>query len=335
VRRLIPVLLLFVWPSGVRLSAAPPHVDPWTVHVFHAQGIHFLPDEPDARVSGPVRAEDNGRVILRTVDLPEPPVPVRILARVRFLPVAKDEAEVHDKWDRAAGVRLVVPGRPDLEVVKLVTAYGGVTDHEVDVTHLAPLLTGSRTFLGFVDTWTSPAWTLDFSLTFLPDTTARPPDWVEPILFDTFTEENRREGPHTVQVEVPAGTRRTVLQYLVSGHCTDGRDADEFESKENVISVDGVEVKRFRPWRDDCRRFREDNPYCRRWTDGSWSSDYARSGWCPSDMVSPVEVDLTGPLAPGEHEISFHILGIRPEDEEGNHGYWRVSARLLGWSAPE
>ena len=47
-----------------------------------------------------------------------------------------------------------------------------------------------------------------------------------------------------------------------------------------VLAVDGVVVARFHPWRDDCLEFRDRNPYCARWTDGSWSSDYSRSGWC-------------------------------------------------------
>ena len=73
-------------------------------------------------------------------------------------------------------------------------------------------------------------------------------------------------------------------------------------SKANVISVDGVVVARFHPWRDDCRRFRDRNPYCARWTDGSWSSDYGRSGWCPG--------------------------------KDGHYGYWRLSAHLVGWDRP-
>ena len=34
----------------------------------------------------------------------------------------------------------------------------------------------------------------------------------------------------TVPVEIPAGTRRVVFQYLASGHCTDGRGAEEFDT---------------------------------------------------------------------------------------------------------
>jgi hypothetical protein len=160
-----------------------------------------------------------------------------------------------------------------------------------------------------------------------------PADWVLPLLYEeSVTAERLANGPIPVAVAVPPGTGRVVLRYLVSGHCTDGTDDDEFVSKDNVVAVDGAEVERFRPWRDDCRRFRERNPYTRRWSDGWWSSDYSRSGWCPGDRVPPRLVDLSGVLAPGPHTVTFNVEGVRPKDAEGHFGYWRVSAALLGWS---
>ena len=79
-------------------------------------------------------------------------------------------------------------------------------------------------------------------------------------------------------------------------------------TKDNVLLVDGREVRRWRPWRDDCRRFREVNPYCRRWSDGSWSSDYSRSGWCPGDWVPPTRFELSRALTPGTHTLQL-LLG--------------------------
>ena len=98
-----------------------------------------------------------------------------------------------------------------------------------------------------------------------------------------------------------------------------------------MVLVDGQVVYRWRPWRDDCEEFREVNPYCAKWSDGSWSSDYSRSGWCPGDVVDPMIVDLSDWLTPGAHEVSFFVEGIRPANEEGQHGYWRVSGALSGW----
>jgi hypothetical protein len=323
---------------------APP--DPVTVHVFHRQPVRFAPENAAHFDTAEIRAADNGREIERTVTLPAPAHPVRVLARVRLHPIPKDAASVCDPWDRAGNVRLVAPGRPDVEVVKFITAYGGATTHEVDVTNLAPLLRGQCTFRGFVDTWLDPAWRIDFELVFEPADTEPPPawmqewldpgdrrapDWVIPLMHETITRELMDGGDVTAKVTIPPGAERMVLEYLVSGHCTDGRDADEFVAKDNVITVDGEEAHRFRPWRDDCRSFRDVNPYCRRWFDGTWSADFSRSGWCPGDAVRPVPIDLTGRLSAGEHVIGFRVEDVRAKDE-GGHGYWRVSARLVGWS---
>jgi hypothetical protein len=332
VRARIALLSVLCVSGGVAVAGAP-HVDPVTVHVFYENAIHFAPDDSSRYDTEVVKASDKGREITRTLEIVRPSSPVRITALLTVLPIPKDEVVVHDKWDRAGNVRLCRPGMPDIEVVKFVTAYGGKTSYEVDVTHLDSLLDGPCTFRGFIDTWVSPAWKISFSLLFEPVAESNAPDWVAGILYDqSFTEERLREGERAVDVWIPEEMGRVEMHYLVSGHCTDGTGADEFVSKDNVITVDGVEVYRFQPWRDDCLQFRTINPYCRRWSDGSWSSDYSRSGWCPGDEVPPVRIDLTPHLPPGEHVIGFRIEDIRPKNEEGNLGYWRVSSHLLGWA---
>jgi hypothetical protein len=300
--------------------------------IFRGAQIQYSPDSSGQTAGTGLRAEDNGRVIAALDTLPELAGPVRITAHLVIHPIPKDPESVYDRWDRAGNVRLSLPSMPDLELVKLVTAYGGETSYDLDVSQLAPLLRGTRLFKGFIDTWVTPAWRIDFSLRFRPDSTVQNPVWVRSVLYEeSFTAKDPGEQGKTVSVEIPAGPSRVVLYYLVSGHCTDGTDADEFVSKDNVISVDGRVVYRFRPWRDDCRQFRDRNPYCRRWSDGSWSCDYSRSGWCPSDLVRPVQVDLTDHLTPGVHTMRFLIETIRPVDAKGQFGYWRVSGYLTGW----
>jgi hypothetical protein len=308
--------------------------------------IHFSPEDSSRADTGTVTAVDRGRAIRRTVDLPVFDYPVRILARVTTHPIPRDAASVHDPWDRAGTVSLILPDRPEVEVVKFITAYGGSTTHEVDVTRLAPLLSGRCVLQGFIDTWVTPAWKIDFSLVYEPvaveatpawmkewteEADPGPPDWALPVVFETVTRAMMDTGPLRVPVTIPESVTRVRLDYLVSGHCTDGRDADEFVSKPNVVTIDGREALRYLPWRDDCRRFREVNPYCRRWFDGSWSADYSRSGWCPGDVVLPHPVEVSAFLPPGEHELEFRVEDIRPEDDRG-HGYWRVSAVLVGWT---
>ena len=302
--------------------------------VFRNDSIFFSQESPDTSTAGAVTALDSGRVIVRTMQMEPPREPTRILARVVTRPVSKDEVSVHDPWDRAGNVRLSRPGGPDIELVKFVTAYGGVTEHEVDVTHLAPLFRGACTFKGFVDTWVSPAWTMDFTLSFEYEerNARREPAWIEPLLYEeNATAESLGRDGFAIAVDVPENAGRVVLHYLVSGHCTDGTDEDEFVSKDNVISVDGVVVERFKPWRADCRDFRDANPYTRRWSNGVWSSDYSRSGWCPGDSVPPVSLDLSDHLTPGSHVVGFNVEGVRPEGDDGHLGYWRISGYLVAW----
>jgi len=293
--------------------------------------IFFSPDSAAHFASPGVEILDHGRLIAREVALPAPEGRWRVTVLVTIRPEPKDERSVHDRWDRAGNIRLRRAGGPDLELARFITAYGGRTEHELDATHLAPLLRGRVTIAAFIDTWVAPAWRIDCALRFDPDSLADPPSWAAPAFYtDSFNAREHGDGAEAT-VEIPAGLRRVILKLFTTGHCTDGRDADEFISKANVVSVDGRVVHRFHPWRSDCRRFRDRNPYTTRWSDGSWSSDYSRSGWCPGVEVDPVEIDLTDHLTPGRHALRFVVEGMRPEDEQGHHGYWRISAHLAGW----
>jgi hypothetical protein len=326
--------LAFAPTLGLLLSAAIANAQPIPariVTVFAGDTIHFDAKNPTKFAHGSVTALDNGREITRTLELPPPGSSERLTAHLVIRPIPKDEVSVSDPWDRAGNIRLSIPGKPDLEVIKFVTAYGGRTEYRVDVTDLAPLLVGNVTFKAFIDTWVSPAWVIDLSLESAADSLERHAVWVQPVVYEpSFTREAYGDSGLSATVTIPEGQKRVLLHYFVSGHCTDGQDADEFVEKDNVISVDGVVVYRYQPWRDDCRRFRDVNPYTRRWSDGSWSCDYSRSGWCPGDFVTPLELDLSDHLQRGTHTLHFVIENVRPKDDKGQYGYWRVSAQLLG-----
>ncbi len=330
--------MVVVAAGAVRATAAAaPTPDPrsTTIAVFRNVALHFHPDSASKYEGRHARAEEKGRVARTTVALPSPSVlrhPHRITALITVRPEPKGDREVHDRYDRAGNVRLSGGKGPDLEIVRFMTAYGGRTDYEVDVSHLAPLLQGRREMLAFIDTWSSPGWRLDFSLRYERADSFPMATWAAPLYYAENFSAETRAGGDSVAITVPAGLERVAMKYVSTGHCTDGRDEDEFVSKANVISVDGVVVERFHPWRDDCRKFREMNPYCARWTDGSWSSDYSRSGWCPSQVVEPREIDLTDHLTPGSHTLRFAVESMRPKDAAGHYGYWRLSAALVGWA---
>jgi hypothetical protein len=301
------------------------------VPIFHETMLHFHPDSANKYAEEGAIVSDNGRVQTKTVELPAVGKPYRIIAHIELIPIPKDDRSVCDRWDRAGNLRLVTPNKPDLEIMRFMTSYGGRTEHHMDVSYLAPLLQGKCTFRAYVDTWVSPAWRMNAELEFVPDTSYANADWVMPVYYtDSFTRQEMPDGV-SAAVEIPAGMQRVSLIYLSTGHCTDGTDADEFISKANVISVDNDVVMRFHPWRTDCRKNREINPYTSHWTDGTWSSDYSRSGWCPGCEVIPQEFDFTDHLTAGKHTIKFLIENMRAKDEKGNFGVWKVSGYLVGW----
>jgi hypothetical protein len=117
---------------------------PVHVKLFYSTMVHFNPDSAGFYAAGRLVAEDNGRIVRTVAALPAMKPACRVLARVTLHPVPKGEREVYDRWDRAGNIRLVTPEQPDLEIVRFMTAYGGRTEHEVDVSELAPLLDWRR-----------------------------------------------------------------------------------------------------------------------------------------------------------------------------------------------
>ena len=304
-----------------------------SIAIFTDQAVEFEPDREAPRDAVEISIADNGRLVGRDLHWPAKVSPSRVFLHTRISPIPKDETSVHDPWDRAGHVGLSIPGHPEVELLKFITAYGGQTEYRVDVSHLAPLFDSESQIGVFIDTWLSPAWRVDVWFELEP----RSPDdslssWVMPLFLEPqFDAEVESRGGVGAHVNVPKGLGRVLLYLYTSGHCTDGRGADEFESKDHVLRVDGDVVHRFRPWRDDCRSFRAINPYCRRWSDGSWSCDYARSGWCPGDLVAPLMLDLTDHLTQGQHDVQLQIEDVRPADQDDHKGYWRVSAYVVGY----
>jgi len=303
--------------------------DSSTVEIFDQNAIHFGGNLLNDTLE--VQEKDNGRIISKLVELPNYDVPVKIIAHLDIKStISNNCSSGGDPWDRAGNVSLAVPGMKNIEILKFITGFGGHSVLQQDISDLAPLLRGDCRIEGFVDTWVSPAWKMDFKLIYYiapQDTNAL---WnygvlYKPVLKSTDVTLNEP----TYEVNIPPGETRVMLTYYTSGHCTDGQGADEFVSKDNVIYIDNQEVHRYRPWRTDCQKFRSRNPCSGRWG-STWSSDLNRSGWCPGDIVYPVRLDFSDYLTPGKHTIQYAVENIRPQDNSGL-GYWRVSSYLTGW----
>lgn len=316
----------------ILLSANIYGADATTIKIFERAMVQFSPDSTASKNNNDITTFDNGRIIQKTIAIPEYNQNQKITAVLNIYPIPKDALSVCDPWDRAGNVSLVI-GEQKIEMIKFITAYGGHTEYTVDLSHLIQPLTEPKiTVQAFIDTWSSPGWEIDFELTYEPTDDTIAPVWITPVMFiNSYTAEKYGDKGYEQKVSIPDNIKRVQLYYLVSGHCTDGRDADEFISKDNLISVDDQIVYRYQPWRDDCKQFRDINPYTKKWSAGYWSSDFSRSGWCPGDMVEPLILDLSDHLKPGEHSINVKVEDVRPKDENDQYGYWRISAYLVGW----
>ena len=222
-----------------------------------------------------------------------------------------------------------------------------------DVTDLYSLLEDEAYVGVFIDTWTSEGYTASVQLDFKESPTTCDKlvrRHVEPLvntvyyIGQTYPDIFARK-PLSTAFTLPKNARNVRLKYIVTGH--GGHDGgDEFVPKENILSVDGKEIYRFTPWRDDCASFRRFNPATGVWlekrtaayiSDNGYaekeveepvaSSDFSRSNWCPGSDVVPEEVAL-GDISAGQHTFTVDIPKAQPiNGDEMNH--WLVSAYLV------
>jgi len=307
---------IFYGISIVLISIFIVSADTTFVDIFESNYIHF---SGDAQNNTEIFNElDNGRILSKQVEIPQFSKPVQITA---LLDIDTDG----DPWDRAGSINLNIPGMAEIELIKFITGYGGHSVLEVDITLLAPLLRDTITVKAFVDTWVQKGWVFDFSLRFIESDSVSPTSWAFGVMHNPgMTRAQINEAKPVFPINIPPDPERVMLTYYVSGHCTDGRGADEFESKNNVIAIDNNEIHRYKPWRSDCENFAEQNG-------GGGTYWYSRSGWCPGDKVYPVILDVSEYLSGGPHDISYWIENIRPRGADGHLGYWRVSSSLAGW----
>ncbi len=222
-----------------------------------------------------------------------------------------------------------------------------------DVTDLYSLLEDEAYVGVFIDTWTAEGYTASVQIDFKESPTTCDKlvrRHVEPLvntvyyIGQTYPDIFARK-PLSTTFSLPGNARNVRLKYIVTGH--GGHDGgDEFVPKENILSVDGREIYRFTPWRDDCASFRRFNPATGVWLEKRTaayisengyaekeveepvaSSDFSRSNWCPGSDVVPEEIAL-GDMAAGEHTFTVDIPKAQPiNGDEMNH--WLVSAYLV------
>jgi len=321
-----------------------------TVTVFDTIALEYDGEQTEPAERGDVVIRQFGQIAERTIDLP--PMPKnqrdarRIVATVTVEPRLKEHEDGRfrpgDPWPRLGSVNIVLPdaergavdeegydAQEKIEIMRFVTGFGGPGTFTQDVTELAPLLTGEQTVQVLISTYMSPGWNVSVTLTYSKHGVGpRRPVFAMPVLQEQSV--TAEESVLRKTVRIPRGLDRPRLRVVSTGHATDGAGGDEFITRTHIIRIDGEEVARFRPWLERGGILREANPMSGRETiDGRelWSSDLDRSGWAPGHVVWPRTIPVPE-LTPGEHTIEMEILDIRPQppgDEDGPHGYWRVT----------
>jgi len=287
---------------------------------------------------GDLLLKDRGQTIERTVKLPPEPEPQRATGLIGIVVVEpitdpKQVPRPGDPWTRVGSVGVLVPmggGKPPMQVelMRFVTGYGAPARFEADLTPLLPMLWGERTFRVHLGTWKDPGWRVTFELVYEPGTAGiRRPSMVVPLVDEPFVTSST--GRMASSFTLLPGLDRPRLRVISTGHGSEL--GDEFRPRTHIVRVDGVEVARWRPWREDGVRARTASPWAeRRIVDGRevWASDADRSGWIPGRAVEPFVIPLDE-LAPGRHRVEIEVLDIRPSPAGAPPDHWRISMSVV------
>lgn len=218
-----------------------------------------------------------------------------------------------DQWDRVANLRLV---DPPVEVARFITPFGVAGTWDVDVTDLQPVLHGTRSFKGFIDTWVAQGsqygngWLLTATLEYHGGVPSPEPIDVTPLPWKDFD-----IGDPTMPIEMSLPLQTVTLadrathasvRFLVSGHGQGNQDnCGEFCALDHHLLRDGAEVAKTTVWRDDCANNPINNQH------GTWK--YDRAGWCPGSTVAPWKVDLdAAPSLTLAYSLDTYVNGCSP-----------------------
>lgn len=371
------IILLLVASCALPEPPAEQAVDLMLADDLH---IAFQPDTSVVAFAGWQRL-DNGRTLIKRVDNPpvfeqQPKVTLEVTLRSAGDPWDKLGAVV--VWPDGPEVRAALdagraPETPGVELLRFITPFGvghfsnqerldeyrpvyvpawaDSVHWQADVTPLLPLLEAPFHIALHVDTWSDAGQVADVRLRWTPspaEVHRKQPAVVVPLMNTLKLFEDQTlftdfaSGPVTQSFTLDVPLHGARLRLATTGHGGHA-EGDEFVPSEHVIDVDGQEVARFTPWRDDCASFRRLNPSSGVWTERTYwrgdsideriaSSDYSRSGWCPGSDVEVREVDL-GYLAAGPHQLTVHIPTAQPYADTAQN-FFNVTAHLIGRRTP-
>ena len=248
----------------------------------------------------------NKRENTATVDLPTAGTYAKITLHVALSCPSKG----CDPYDRVATLGVIQPGGTDAgvenitEIGRYVTPFGVAGAWDIDVTDLRPLLSGTVTIHGLIDTWVGngQGWLLTASLIYVGGIPTNIPVAVLPLPWGNFnigdpTQPISSSLPEQT-VTLPSGATHAAVRINATGHGQGNvNNCGEFCSLNHTLLINNLLEKQFAVWRDDCAK----NPVSPQ--NGTWM--YDRAGWCPGADVKPITIDL-GPRA-GAFQVGYTI----------------------------
>ena len=320
--------------EGVRLTPEPPKGQGDWVDFNTDEPWYRCPDEPVPDEAMVIRAFDqdlhwfgseNHRSITREVDFPEAADWNQVGLKLKL---ECPENGLCDHWDRTGSLQLVLnPEDPQeewqyLEVMRHITPYRVGMCQYVDITALAPMLTGRQTLVSWIDTWVGPGhsdgegWRITFDFVFYPGEDRTPDEVVNIwgrrniVVGNLDPEHNVDSQIEPVDVVIPADASRVEARLITTGHSFgNSENCAEFCVMRQDLYLDG-ERRSVLPWRTDC----EYNPVNDQ--QGTWL--YDRNGWCPGAITIGQAIDVTDMVTPGETAILDFDIRMQDGSEYEN-----------------
>ncbi len=212
-----------------------------------------------------------------------------------------------------------------------------IVPYRQDISDMRTLLSNKEVWIGcFIGNYDKGGHKISLEMTLHPDESKiLPVEKVIPLFNTTnvmemagqeyatmFSSEKGLEMSFTLDKPM----KNAKLRYITTGH-GGWENGDEFVPKENKIFINGNEIYRIIPWRQDCGSYRLFNPASGNFGNGLSSSDYSRSNWCPGTVTNPIYIDL-GDLEVGNYNLKVQIP--QGANEGNSFSSWNVSGVLLG-----
>jgi hypothetical protein len=223
-----------------------------------------------------------------------------------------------DHWDRSGSIQMLLDPAEDAGLNKYVELARHITPYKIgmceyiDITNLAPVLTGTRTLRSFIDTWVGPGhsngegWQVTVKFVFYPGEETQPSEVINIWGRRSITvgipegEQSVTEQTAPVEFELAEGFTKVVAHLTTTGHsfgntynCAEFCEMrQDLHINESVFSVN--------PWRPDCAQ----NPVSPQY--GTW--EYPRNGWCPGAISVGSTLDITSGVTSGTNTLDFDIL---------------------------